>query len=274
MDLDRRTRVALPPNPVKEALKLGQAVFGTMISELRSPQIAQMMVVAGFEYIIVDMEHSNMNNETVADMILGARAAGIVSIVRVPSSQDHLLSRPLDAGAQGLLVPRLETRDQVEAVVRFSRYHPIGSRGAALARAHSGFVKVDAGEYMRLANERVLVAIQVETGRAVANVDEMPSVPGIDVAFIGPMDLSQSLGVPGEFDHPLMVDAIRKVIASSKRHGLAVGIHVARMDLLRKWYHEGMRMLTFSDEIKMIVETGSRFVDEIQGFVEAQPTEP
>ena len=130
---------------MKRALKEGKVVFGPMVSEIRSPGLAVLFAQAGFDYFFIDMEHSCFTYETVSDMIRSARAAGIPAIVRPVSRKSHeAISRPLDSGAAGLLVPQIKTREDVENVVRWSRYHPLGERGMALSRQHTFF---EAGEH-------------------------------------------------------------------------------------------------------------------------------
>jgi len=252
-------------NRVKKALKEGKVVIGTMVSEVRSPGIAQMLATAGFDFMVIDLEHSGFSIQTMADLILGARAAGITSIVRVPSKKGHhLLSRPLDVGAQGLLVPQVETKEEVVEIIKATKYYPLGQRGMALRRIHSDFVRKDALEITRSANEQTLIILQIESKKAIDGLDELLSVEGVDAALIGPNDLSQSLGIPGQTTHPKEIEYIGKMVNICKEHNVPSGIHLGSVEALKKWINEGMRLIMVSSDINMIVETAARLVRELR----------
>ena len=240
-------------NKVKSALKRGDTVFGTMVQEMRSPGIAQILAVAGFDFFFIDMEHSPFNMETVADLIRTARLSGIAPFIRVPDLEYHLLSRPLDAGAQGLMVPRVDTPDQVRKVVSFMKYPPLGERGCAVLRGHSEYQAEPVKDFIEGTNRETLVIIQIESKQAIDHIEDMVSIPGVDVALIGPNDLSISLGIPGELTHPLETESIDKVIAACNKYDVAAGIHTGDLDQLKNWMGKGMRFITWSGDIGMIL---------------------
>ncbi|NPV54954.1 MAG: hypothetical protein HPY71_15815 [Firmicutes bacterium] len=251
-------------NKIKQALRNGEVVIGTMVSEVRTPAIAQMMATAGYQFIFIDMEHSAFNMETVQDMILACRAAGIQSIVRTPGMERCSLSRPLDAGSDGILVPQVETREEVEAIVRETRYYPLGERGCALRRLHSDYRKVDTVEYTGHANEEALVVIQIESERAIEHLDELVNIQGVDAAFIGPNDMSQSYGIPGQIKHPKMVAAYRRLIEVCNKYGVAPGMHLFNLEDVKEWVGAGMRLIAYSSDINMIVDIASKQVADIE----------
>ncbi len=255
-------------NKVKKALKEGKLVIGTMVSEIRSPGIAQMLATAGFDFMIIDSEHSSFSIQTVADLILATKAADITCIVRVPNKKGHhFLSRPLDAGAQGLLVPQVETKEEVIEIIKATKYYPLGQRGMALRRAHSDFVKSDASEITKSANEETLIITQIESKKAIDNLDSLLSVEGVDAALIGPNDLSQTLGIPGQTNHPTEIEYISKMVKICKKHNVAPGIHLGSVEALKKWIDEGMKLIVVSNDISMIVDTGARLVRELREFL-------
>ena len=255
-------------NRVKKALRERKVVIGTMVSEVRSPGIAQMLSTAGFDFMIIDSEHSSFSIQTVADLILAAKASDIAPIVRVPSKEGHhLLSRPLDAGAQGLLVPQVETKKEVVEIIKVTKYYPLGQRGMALRRAHSNFVKKDVTEITKSANEKTLIIIQIESKRAIDNLNELLSVEGVDAALIGPNDLSQSLGIPGRTNHPTEIEYISKMVKICEKHNVASGIHLGSVEALKKWIKEGIRLIVVSNDISMIVDTGTKLVRELKEFL-------
>jgi len=256
-------------NKVKKALREGKVVIGTMVSEIRSPGIAQMLATAGFDFMIIDSEHSSFSIQTVADIILAAKAADITCIVRVSNKKGHhLLSRPLDAGAQGLLVPQVETKEEVIEIIKATKYYPLGQRGMALRRAHSDFIKKDASEITKSANEETLIITQIESKKAIDNLDSLLSVGGVNVALIGPNDLSQSLGIPGQTNHPTEIEYISKMVKICKEHNVASGIHLSNVDTLKKWIDERMKFIVVSNDISMIVDTGARLVKELREYLE------
>ena len=245
-------------NPVKQALKEGKAVYGTMMVEFRSSSVVQMLAVAGFDYFFIDMEHGTFSYETMSDMIRAGRLAGIVPIVRVTDCQYHLMSRPLDAGAMGLMIPRVETRAQVEQIIQWTKYPPWGIRGCGASTGHSDYEGVRVAEFVKHANEEILIVPQIESGLAIENIEQIVSVKGVDAAVFGPNDLSISLGVPGETEHPKMIHAFERVLAACDKAGVACGLHVGSVDLVNKWKARGMRFLCWSTDIGMIKESSAK----------------
>ncbi len=245
----------LRPNRVKQALKRGEPVVGTMLSEVRSPGFVWMLANVGFDFVFIDMEHGTYDLSTVSDMIKVARLAGIVPLVRVPDLAYHLASQPLDAGAMGLMLPRVETREQVEQFVSFIKYPPMGARGASAGRAHTDYGGPGPQELVQHMNEHTLVILQIERKRAVDNIDELLSVPGVDVALIGPFDLTISLGEQN-VGAPAVSDAIERVVASARAHQVASGIHTGDPAVVLDWHRRGMTMLTCNSDIS-IFATGA-----------------
>jgi 4-hydroxy-2-oxoheptanedioate aldolase len=253
---------------MKRALKEGKVVFGPMVSEIRSPGLAVLFARAGFDYFFIDLEHSSFSLETVSDMVMAARAADIPVIVR-PSSRKsaEYLSRPLDIGASGLLVPQIQTRQDVENVVRWSRYQPLGSRGMALARQHTFFESGNTLETMGQLNEEILVALQIEHRDAIENLVDLLSVPGIDAAFVGPSDLAASLGIPGKTGDPAVEEAITHVIKVAEENNVIPGIHTGSVDKAKYWIERGMRMIGFCTDIKLILQVSKQSVQELQSVL-------
>ncbi len=251
-------------NKVRMALKRGETVIGTMVTEMRSPAIALLFAHAGFDFMFIDMEHGAYSIETVADIIKVARLADIVPLVRVPDGVYHLIARVLDAGAMGVMVPRVETREQVEQAVAALRYPPVGERGCSTSKGNSDYQGGPLWEFTRHANEHILAVMQIERKAAIEHIDELLSVPGVDVALIGPSDLTLSLGAPNPQD-PAVQEAIQKVIEAGRRHGVATGIHLRNVEQLKVWRERGMTMLTYSTDLDLILSGARAGVQALRG---------
>ncbi|HIC90259.1 MAG TPA: aldolase [Anaerolineae bacterium] len=250
-------------NLVKKALQRGETVIGTMATEMRSPTVAFLFANAGFDFFFIDMEHGAYDLAVVSDIIKVARLAGICLLVRVPDLAYHLMARVLDAGAQGLMVPRVETREQVEEIVRSVKYPPEGVRGCSIAKGHNDYQPAPLRPFTQHANENVLVVVQIERAQAIANIDDLLSVPGVDVALIGPNDLTLSLGAP-DTTAPEVTEAIQKVIAAANRHSVAPGIHLRSVEALKAWAAQGMRVLTCNTDAGFILSGATAAVQALR----------
>ncbi len=242
----------LRDNPVRSALRRGQAVTGTMVVEIRSTAMPLLLKQAGFDFMFLDTEHGVYDMETTADIVRMARLAGLPPVVRVTDAEYHLIARTLDAGAMGVMVPRVETREQVETIVDACRFPPVGRRGCSTGKGNSDFVSAPFREFADHANENVLVVLQIERALAIENIDELLSVAGVDAAVIGPVDLSLSMGA-NDVHAPAVQSAIGKVVESAKRHGVASGIHVRDLEMIRNWRERGMTMLAYSSDLDFVI---------------------
>jgi 2-dehydro-3-deoxyglucarate aldolase/4-hydroxy-2-oxoheptanedioate aldolase len=254
----------VPENTVKQRLARDEVVVGTFIMEFASPGLARIIAAAGADFVVFDMEHSGWSFETVKQQIAHARGAGLVPVINPRGghrfAENELL---LDIGAMGLMVPCVETRAQAEAIVRGTRYPPDGTRGAAFGVAHDGYRVGDVPAVMRRANAASLVTVKIETAEGVSNVDEILSVPGVDVAVIGHTDLSLSLGIPLQLEHPDFRAAIDKVVATARKHGKAAGCVVGNVEQGRAWLQRGFRMMIYSGDIWLF---GNALKDGVDGL--------
>jgi 2-keto-3-deoxy-L-rhamnonate aldolase RhmA len=239
---------ALRPNAVKAALKRGDSVVGTMLTEVNSPSFIMMCANAGFDFVFIDMEHGMQTLEQVSHMINTARLAGIVPLVRVRDLSYTEIAGVLDAGAMGIMLPRVETRDQVEKLVSYMKYPPMGARGASTNRGHTEYMGMSPQTLVKHFNEHTLVILQIERKKAVENIDELLSVPGVDVALIGPFDLTISLGLDNMKDD-LVQEYIQRTVDSAKKHGVASGIHPPDTETALNWGKKGMTMLMAATDI-------------------------
>jgi len=249
---------------LKKRLKEGELLVGTMISEIRNPNIAYMLAQCGYDFFIIDNEHGAYSPETVSDLIAAARGAGLDTVVRIPEVRRETILKPLDSGATGLLIPQVNTARQAEEVIFHAKYPPAGNRGAALRRPHSLYRKVNPAAYLKQANEETLIAVQAETPEAIKNLEAIAAVPGVDVIFVGPFDLSVNLGIPGDTNHPREVEAIDRVVEACRQKGITSGIHFFDLQGLKGWVQKGMRFVTYSSDVTLLADAASSGVAEIK----------
>ncbi len=236
-------------NKTKAKLKRGEIAIGHFVLEFATPGIGQMIANAGYDYIIFDMEHSSFTQENIRQAILSSKAAGITPIVRVQDTEYFLMSRPLDAGAQGLMIPRVESKDQVLKIMESTKYPPSGIRGTAFGIAHDDYKGGDIGLGIRKANEEILIIVQTETAKSVDNVDQILSVEGVDVAWIGQSDMTVSLGIPGQYDHPKFLRALDKILNACEKYGVAPGYIPITVEEAIAMIDKGFRCIAYSADV-------------------------
>jgi len=227
---------------IKERLKKGEFVVGPFMKS-RDSAMVEIVGLAGFDFAILDMEHSALSIESVEDLIRMAQVRGIDSIVRVPEISESAISRPLDAGASGVLVPHVDTRKQAEDVVFLSKFSPLGERGMDVYARAADYSRLAKDIYLKQANKQTLLIIQIEGKKGVENLDDILMVKGLDAIFVGPYDLSQSLGVPGEIDHPRVIEKIKEVVGKVKKAGLSLGIYVDDVKTAKRWIDLGVQFI-------------------------------
>src|SRR3954452_9809847 len=230
-------------NTTRERLPKGETVYGCGLQVYRAPEIPRLFATAGFDYVFIDMEHGSFNLETAHDMITACKLAGITPIVRVGEVQYTICARLLDQGAQGIILPRVEDPKILEEALSWMRFPPLGKRGFGINPTMVDYETRSMPEIIEHQNRETLAVVQFETVRAVEAADELLSLKGLDVVMIGPADLSISLGIPGQFDHPLLVDTVDKVIAACNRHGVVPGIETRGVAMGKFWADRGMRFV-------------------------------
>jgi len=252
-------------NPVKAALKAGKTVVGVGIGLASNPIVARIMANAGFDFLFIDTEHNQINSTTLISLVQMARAVGISPLIRPMDIQYHLIATALDTGADGLIVPRVESREQAERLVSYCYFPPKGIRGCG-STAPLDYRREDWSVAIPWLNEHLLIVCQVESPQAIDNLDDILDVPGIDAVLVGPLDLSISLGVPGKVNDPKMVAAIDRVIAICRAHNMPSGIVGASPEALKPWWEKGMRFLSCGADSGMLLTTGMANVREIRAF--------
>ncbi len=242
-------------NHVRRRLEAREPSVGCWLS-LPSPEAAEYVSHLGFDWLVVDTEHNPIDIRTLATMFAVMSGSGTAPMVRIPWNTPEHFKRVLDAGAWGIVVPMVNSREEAEAAVRATRYHPLGERSVGSGR-HALSFDTAPSEYYRRANDEVLLVVQIEHIRGVESADDILSVPGVDACFIGPNDLAASmglgLGVALEGEDPRVVEAIEHVRKTCDRHGVAPGIHCSGAAAVNARLREGFRYCAMSSELKYMV---------------------
>ena len=215
------------------------------------PAFVEAAGYAGIDFVILDMEHGPASVESLQNHIRAAQVAGVLPVVRVGSYGD--ISRVLDIGAGGVQVPQVSSAKEAEAVVREAKYFPQGERGVCRFVRAARYSALEKQEYFRRANQ-ALVIIQLEGQKALENLDEIMEVPGIDILFIGPYDLSQSLGVPGQTTHPAVVEQMQEIVERAKKKHILVGTFTDSEKTLKRWSDAGVQYLSYSVDTGIFYE--------------------
>ncbi|MGE0848379.1 MAG: HpcH/HpaI aldolase/citrate lyase family protein [Hyphomicrobiaceae bacterium] len=221
----------------------GETIPGAMVFECFTPGISQILKLAGCEYVIYDMEHAGFSIAQLKEQCGYCRGLGIAPMVRVPRGEYHFLARALDVGAQGVMVPMVETVAQARAIAEATHYPPAGRRGAAFGFPHDDYEPGDPAAKMKAADARNLVIAQIETERGLEAVEDIAAMPGIDCLWLGHFDLTNFLGIPGQFEHPLFLAAIKRIIAAGRKHKKALGYMAADAGLARQYRKLGFNMI-------------------------------
>jgi 2-dehydro-3-deoxyglucarate aldolase/4-hydroxy-2-oxoheptanedioate aldolase len=246
-------------NHVKRALREGRPTAGAWLS-LCSPMTAEIMSRAGFDWLLVDMEHGHGDYQTLLGQLQAIEGSPTIPIVRVQANDAAVIKRVLDIGAYGVMVPWIGGRADAEAAVRATRYPPDGIRGIAGSHRAGGYGR-HAAEYWKRANEEILVVVQVETAAAVAEIEEIVRVPGVDVVFIGPADLSTALGHRGDFAAPPVRAAFERVEAAAREAGVALGNISRGWEQARQLYERGYQFLTLCSDTSLVVQGAQAFAE-------------
>lgn len=225
-------------NRTKERLLAGETVYGPFL-RMPGPISVELAAAAGFDFAVIDLEHGALELSQADGMICAARGAGITPLVRVPEVSGQGIHRVLDLGAQGVMAPQVGNEAQARTVSHASRFAPDGSRGLGGPARGNGWGALSAAELDR----QVLTIVQIESQEAMENLEQIAAQPGIDVLFVGPMDLSQALGIPGEVTHPRLIAAIEQVILAAQQAGKTAGIYAGSAEAARFWRERGVRMI-------------------------------
>ena len=239
----------MKPSRIRQPRSGRRVPVGHMLMEFEIPGIAMMCEAAGLDFVLIDMEHGPFEIPQVARMIAAFKATEISPLVRIPASEYHFVSRVMDAGAHGIMAPNVRSPEQARLLNSSMRYAPEGNRGLGLGSAHNDYVRPDSVAYMAEANRRNVLICQIESVTALECLDEIAAVPGVDCLWVGQMDLTQSMGIVGQFRHPDFLAALEKVAETASATGKFAGIQPGSPEQAREWMEIGYNVVSYSTDL-------------------------
>ena len=249
-------------NPVKRRLAAGETVFGSFV-RLGCPEAVEVCAHAGFDFVVVDTEHSPMGDDLVANLVRTADATGIPAFVRAVDSQPERLGRLLECAPLGVHLPQIRSSDEAADAIRACKYAPEGIRGLATGRGSGFGLRMGLEQYVEAANQEGLVVLQVETAAALEDADRIAQLAGCDVIFLGLTDLTLDLGIPGEYAHPWIERALAKAREAAETAGVALGAPAASLNMARSLCEQGVRYVT-SNDIRLLTDAAVTFMEGVR----------
>jgi 2-keto-3-deoxy-L-rhamnonate aldolase RhmA len=254
-------------NIAKERLLAGELAIGIGLRQARTVDIAKIMKTAGFDWLFIDQEHSALSLDDAAQISCAAQDAGITPIVRVPGFEHYHAAKALDGGAQGIVVPHVDTPEVAAAMVRHCRYPPQGKRSVTGALPQLDFAAMPLDQGTMAVNDATLVVLMIETGEAVANAKKIAATPGVDVLLVGANDLSMELDIPGQLDHPKMIEALETIVAACKAHGVFPGLGgIYHSPLIERCVAMGFRFVLTGSDLSLMLGAGKARTREIRAL--------
>jgi 4-hydroxy-2-oxoheptanedioate aldolase len=228
------------------------------------PALIEIVGLAGFDFVIIDLEHGPTSTRVLQDLVRAAELRGVLPVVRVKEGVPSTIGEALDLGACGIQVPQISTPEEAGGVVERMKFAPEGSRGVCRFVRSAGYSAVDRYTYFKESNE-ALVILQLEGTEAIENLEGILSVEGVDILFVGPYDLSQALGIPGQIDHPRVLDKVRQISEACQAKGRCVGIFADTVESSTQWRRLGIRYIAYSVDVGIFYESCRDLVQSIKG---------
>lgn len=249
---------------LKSSIMSGQVVAGAMVFEFFSPGLARILQNAGAKYVIYDMEHTGLDIESLKWLFASCRGLSIAPMVRVPAGEYTWLARALDIGAHGVMIPMVESVQQAKSIAQACQYPPLGRRGAAFGFAQCDYKGGDIIQKMRGFHDRNIVIAQIETERGLEQVEAIAAVEGIDVLWVGHFDLSNFMGIPGQFEHPLFLSAMQKIADVAKQHGKIAGFMASDAAWADKVMAMGYTMIATGTDTGILQQGFSQLIQHVE----------
>ncbi len=237
--------------PFKAKLRAGSPLLGTFL-QIPAADVAEIVGKAGFDCGIIDCEHGMMGTDGALLLLRAAEGAGLTTILRVPGVDPHRITQALDFGASAVMIPNIQSRQKAEKAVAAAKYHPGGNRGVCPFARGANYDSANDAEYYLRSNAETAVIVQIEGKEGIANLHEILSVPSIDCIFIGPFDLAQSLGIPGQVTSPQVVEAMRDIVKRAEQKGIAVGSFSVTPEQAQRDIDIGIQFLAYGTDTMII----------------------
>jgi 2-keto-3-deoxy-L-rhamnonate aldolase RhmA len=257
----------LDTKSLRRTLREGGIALGTWVFEFNTPGIARLVASAGADFVVYDMEHSGFGIDTIRSLVSQSKCVDLAVLVRPSDGQYHLIAPLLDLGAGGIIVPKVETAAEAASIADSCRYWPDGHRGAAFSIAHDDFRPGDPVGKMKAANESVICCLLIETVRGVDNIDAILKVPGVDLIWVGFLDLSLSLGLPGQFTHLEFKAALDRILKACQSHGMPVGILADRPESALEYVRQGFQCISYSGDLWLFQRALSEGIQAIRNGI-------
>jgi 4-hydroxy-2-oxoheptanedioate aldolase len=255
-------------NAAVERLKAGELAVGIILRQARTVDIAPVMKACGYDWLFLDLEHNSMDLDMAVQISVAALGAGIAPVARVPARQLWLATRILDGGGLGIVMPHVDTPEEAKSVAAALRYPPLGHRSVAGGLPHFGYEKLGLAETCAAINAATLVVVMLETPQAIANVDAIAAVPGIDALLVGTNDLAMELGIPGGFGDERIVAAYQAVIDACRKHGKHAGVGgIADDALLRKYIQMGVKLVLPGSDLAFLQMAATERAATMRSFL-------
>lgn len=244
----------------RKKLKEGKPLIGALL-QMPLPEVAEIYVQAGYDWLFIDLEHAPMDARQALDL-LTAVDSQVPCVVRVPWNDEANLKKVLDCGATGVIVPLVNNAEDAKLAVSRCKYPPQGFRSVGITRAQR--FDLDFDDYMKRANDEIAVIVQIEHVEAVKNIDAILDVPGIDGVFVGPFDMSGSMDLPGQINHPRVQEAIRKVIAACEKRDIARCIYAHTPQHAKTYMEQGYRVIGLCTDYIMLARTAAEYLKAVR----------
>lgn len=254
-------------NTVKTRLAQGETLFGTMIFEFLSPGLPRILANAGSDFVFYDMEHSGFNVSDMKTQFALCAGAGIAPFVRPPGKSYQFTARLLDVGAFGMLYQMVESAEEARELVRWSRYPPLGDRGAIFGGAHDDYTYGSIADKIEAVHARTMITVLIETKAGLENIDEILAVDGVDAAHLGHADLSLSLGLAGQFDHPDMQRGMDKIAETCAKYNKTAATLAPNLEWGEDFIGRGYRMISYSYDMGLMMDGLSAGISGLKAFV-------
>ncbi len=236
----------------RNKLQNDECVYGVFM-KTGDPMFVEAASLGGFDFVILDTEHGPVSIENQQNNIRAAEARGAVPIIRLKDSGENTIGKALDIGAYGIQVPQINSAADAEKIVKFAKFYPYGMRGVCRFVRAADYSAMDRYEYFEN-SKNILIILQLEGVKAIENLDEILEVEGVDILFIGPYDLSQSLGIPGQVNNPLVVEEMKKIVERARKKNKVIGTFVDTPEDLIMWRNLGVKYLSYSVDVGIFLD--------------------